>query len=60
MSVHAKTNHTEEELTLFKELKEISQKLFDEDNHDFLPLIKIDFQGYHNSSNATEDRAPNP
>jgi hypothetical protein len=41
-----------------EELLKISQVLFDEDENDLLPLVKINFQGYLNSSKITEDRAP--
>lgn len=41
-----------------EELMKISQILFDEDENDLLPLVKINFQGYLNSSKISEDRAP--
>lgn len=46
------------------ELQEISQILFEEDKSDLLSLVKINLQGYLNTSKATsniqEDRAPSP
>jgi hypothetical protein len=43
------------------ELAEISQILFDEDTTNFLKLVKINLQGYLNSSsNMNEDCAPLP
>jgi hypothetical protein len=41
-----------------EELMKISQTLFDEDKNDLLSHIKINFQGFLNSSKITEDRAP--
>lgn len=46
------------------ELQEISQVLFEEDKSDLLSLVKINLQGYLNTSkkasNIQEDRAPFP
>lgn len=45
-------------------LQEISQQLFEEDKSDLLSLVKINLQGYlntsKNASNIHEDRAPFP
>lgn len=40
------------------ELMNISQILFDADKNDFLSRVTINYQGFLNSSNVTEDCAP--
>lgn len=40
------------------ELMNISQILFDADSSDFMTNVMINYQGFLNSSNVTEDRAP--
>lgn len=48
------------ELVTNEELMNISQVLFDEDNHNFLSHVRINYQGFLNSSDVNEDRAPEP
>lgn len=43
-----------------EELAKISQELFETDQQDFLSHVAISYQGFLNSSNITEDRAPDP
>lgn len=48
------------ELATNEELINISKILFDEDNQNFLSYVRVDYQGFLNSSNGNEDRAPGP
>lgn len=40
------------------ELMNISQILFDAEKNDFMSRVTLNYQGFLNSSNVTEDRAP--
>jgi hypothetical protein len=42
------------------ELAILVQELFELDTASLLSFAKINYQGYHNTSNVTEDRAPEP
>lgn len=48
------------ELASDAELSSVVTEFFKADQTNLLPLVQINLQGYHNTSNMTEDRAPEP
>lgn len=58
VSSHSVKNFTE--IVSDEELSTFIQELFDIENGSFLNFVNVDLQGYHNTSNLKEDRAPKP
>jgi hypothetical protein len=51
-------NYTE--IATDEELSSLVKEFFEVDQTNLVPYFQINFQGYHNTSNVTEDRAPEP
>jgi hypothetical protein len=57
--VEKKTVKNYTEIATNDEIKQIVKELFQLDENNLLSYAHIDYQGYHNTSNIAEDRAPN-
>lgn len=55
-TVQPSKNYTE--IATDEELSSLVQEFFEIDQTNFLSYVQINLQGYHNTSNITEDRAP--
>lgn len=53
-----RNNNKKANLEADEELKNISQTLFDVDENNFLSYVTVNYQGFLNATNSTEDRAP--